>query len=605
MPGEQSPRDRWRPRPAWSLALRLTVFLVPVACSVTAAVAAAGWLPRPTDGIARMGWWAGVLGASLAALLLVDLMVRRLLPLAALLRLSMLFPDQAPSRMRVARHAGVTGAVERQLARARQLDEGAPPAESAEIILTLVTALSVHDRRTRGHSERVHMFADLLGDELGLDGDARQRLRWAAMLHDIGKLDVETELLNKPGAPDEDEWERIRRHPQAGRRLIAPLAPWLGEWSAAVDEHHERYDGKGYPRGRVGEQIAWSARIVSVADAYEVMTAARSYKRPVGPEAARRELAACAGTQFDPIVVRAFLNIAIGKLRRIIWPMALAAAIPAIARPAAAANAPLGSSTVALLTAVMLVGGGMAGGSGGDEAQAQGSPPDDHAAAQEEVTEPEPEGEDQTASRRSERVRGSETADGADGRSQPPDAPSGTAGRDFFSDRPPRLPDASDPASEPPRDDLAPPALPDDDADPTTPDSGPSHAEDEREGVSPMRTDRAEDDPTSDPQAGSRTASPQAGDSRAAPISADDAATTTVDNAIVIDVLANDDLSRELGQLRLIVAPTKGVAEVGPESAITYVPDPGATGRDRFRYQVCYEDGGCATAWVLVTIERR
>src|SRR5205807_6643171 len=147
----------------------------------------------------------------------------------------------------------------------------------------------------------------LLGEQVGLSQEERDRLRWAALLHDVGKVHVPSTLLNKPGAPDEAEWAIIHRHPAEGALLAGPLRHWLGEWVDTIEQHHERWDGLGYPKGLKGEQICRGARIVAVADAFEVMTAARSYKRPMDVKAARAELTDAAGSQFDPTMVRAFL----------------------------------------------------------------------------------------------------------------------------------------------------------------------------------------------------------------------------------------------------------------------------------------------------------
>src|SRR5205807_10372018 len=170
-------------------------------------------------------------------------------------------------------------------------------------------ALTAHDRRTRGHSERVRALSELIAEELHLAPEERDRLRWASLLHDCGKVTVDSRILNKPGPLDEEEWAIMRRHPEEGARIAFPLRDWLGEWSLAIAQHHERWDGHGYPRGLTGEEISLAARIVAVADAFDVMTSARSYQGPMSTAAARTELTAMAGAQFDPAVVRAFLLV--------------------------------------------------------------------------------------------------------------------------------------------------------------------------------------------------------------------------------------------------------------------------------------------------------
>jgi putative nucleotidyltransferase with HDIG domain len=192
----------------------------------------------------------------------------------------------------------------------------------------LVAGLAAHDRKTRGHSERVRAFTDVIAEEMAVSGDDRDRLRWASLLHDIGKLEVPSATLNKAGKPDDEEWAQLKRHPLEGARIAAPLLPWLGEWGRVIAEHHERYDGAGYPNRLAGDAICLGARIVSVADSFEVMTAARSYKRPMTPSAARVELARCAGTQFDPGVVRALFAISLGRLWWMVGPAAWIAQVP-------------------------------------------------------------------------------------------------------------------------------------------------------------------------------------------------------------------------------------------------------------------------------------
>src|SRR6185437_9337610 len=163
--------------------------------------------------------------------------------------------------------------------------------ESARLLLELIAALDAHDRLTRGHSERVRGYAVLIGKELGLHRRELDLLNWAALLHDVGKLEVAQEILTKPGRPSDQEWESLRQHPLFGEQLAAPLHDWLMGWSDAIGHHHERWDGKGYPRGLSGDDIPLSGRIVAVADVFDVITSARTYKDPGTGEEGRREIA--------------------------------------------------------------------------------------------------------------------------------------------------------------------------------------------------------------------------------------------------------------------------------------------------------------------------
>jgi hypothetical protein len=323
--------DRWVERPLLASVIRVVVLVVPIAAGFVAGLSAARWLPR-LGGWANLGWVLGILAVSTVTVSVVDRFARKLLPLATLLRLSLVFPDRVPSRFKLARQAGNVRVLERRIAEARERGLDDDPARAAEQILTLVAALSAHDRKTRGHSERVRAFTDMLAEEFGLSQADSDRLRWAALLHDTGKLEVPSATLNKPGKPNEAEWARLRQHPIEGERIAAPLLPWLGPWAAVIGQHHERWDGAGYPRGVSGEDISLGARIVSLADSFEVMTAARSYKRPMTPTAARRELQRCAGGQFDPAIVRAFLNISLGRLWWAVGPASWVAQVPFILR---------------------------------------------------------------------------------------------------------------------------------------------------------------------------------------------------------------------------------------------------------------------------------
>ena len=321
---------RWRGHPVAAGVIRAVAMAVPLASSIVSGVVLSRLIHRPSSLGGAVGWWFGLLIASTIVLVAVDRVARRILPLATLLKLAMAFPDAAPSRFSVAARAGTTRSLQEQLRRAQDDGVNDEPAQAAHRILTLVGALGAHDRRTRGHSERVRAFNDLIAQELRLSQHDRDRLRWAALLHDIGKLHVPTRILNKPKKPTDKEWAILKSHPARGARITAPLASWLGPWAATIEQHHERWDGAGYPHGLSETDICLGARIVAVADAYEVMTAPRPYSRPVSAAAARAELARCAGDQFDPEVVRAFLSISIGRLRKVIGPISWLAQLPLI-----------------------------------------------------------------------------------------------------------------------------------------------------------------------------------------------------------------------------------------------------------------------------------
>lgn len=323
---------RWEDRRILGGALIAATWVIPIVAGIAASTIFARAVKRPHPLAGAIGWWIAVLAVSFVTVNVVDRFSRRLLPLATLYRLSLAFPDRAPSRYRVARRAHRVTDLEHRLEAARAAGKDDDQAMAAERILSLVAALNSHDRRTRGHSERVRVYTDLLAEELKLPAEDRDKLRWAALLHDIGKLEVSTDILNKDGRPDETEWKRIHGHPDAGLTLIGPLRDWLGGWAEAIRDHHERWDGSGYPRGLKRKQISLGGRVVAVADSYETMTAARPYKKPMSMAAARLELIESSGAHFDPAIVRAFLNIGFGNLRRAAGPLAWLLQSPIISR---------------------------------------------------------------------------------------------------------------------------------------------------------------------------------------------------------------------------------------------------------------------------------
>jgi len=133
-------------------------------------------------------------------------------------------------------------------------------------------------------------------------------LGFGAVVHDVGKILIPGRVLHKSGALDEEEWAAVRRHPLEGARMLLEVSPPPGV-CRVVGEHHERWDGGGYPAGLRGEEIDFNARVVAVADAFDAMTSVRPYRPAAGTEAAAAELERCAGTQFDPEVVLSFLRV--------------------------------------------------------------------------------------------------------------------------------------------------------------------------------------------------------------------------------------------------------------------------------------------------------
>jgi hypothetical protein len=323
----------WAARPWAARLLRCTLTLLPLVASVAFVWLLSRWLPAPSGSALRYAvWWLALSALGSVVLLIADRAARRLLPLAALLRLSLVFPDAAPSRFRAALESGKVRRLEDRLRLMKEAREAGTAHESAQRLLALVAALSEHDKLTRGHSERVRAYSVMIGEERKLDKRELDLLNWAALLHDVGKLAVNGDILRKPGRPTDAEWEQLRRHPELGEGLVGPMRPWLGEWADAVGYHHERWDGKGYPHALAGEDIPLPGRIVAIADVFDVITSARSYKEAGSAEAGRQEIARCAGDQFDPRLVRAFLSVSLGRMRFVMGPLSWLAHTPVLGR---------------------------------------------------------------------------------------------------------------------------------------------------------------------------------------------------------------------------------------------------------------------------------
>jgi response regulator RpfG family c-di-GMP phosphodiesterase len=171
---------------------------------------------------------------------------------------------------------------------------------------SLADALEVKDPYTRGHSVRVSRYAAAIGRTLGVDAPVLAQLELGGHLHDIGKIGVREQVLNKPGPLSDEEYAHIMTHPEIGWRLLSPLLAEAPMALNVVRSHHERFDGSGMPDGLVGDAIPLEARIAAVADSFDAMTSQRPYRSGLTMEAARAELQRCAGTQYDPLIVSAF-----------------------------------------------------------------------------------------------------------------------------------------------------------------------------------------------------------------------------------------------------------------------------------------------------------
>ena len=173
-------------------------------------------------------------------------------------------------------------------------------------VKALAKAIEVKDPYTHGHSERVTEYALMIADAMSMEEREKQKLKYAATLHDIGKIGIAGRVLNKPSGLTDEEYTHVKTHPMLGDSIIEPVEFLQGP-RPIILHHHERFDGTGYPRGLKGSGIPLCARILSVADAFEAMRSDRPYRKALPLQTAREELKRNAGTQFDPEVVSVFL----------------------------------------------------------------------------------------------------------------------------------------------------------------------------------------------------------------------------------------------------------------------------------------------------------
>jgi len=184
--------------------------------------------------------------------------------------------------------------------------DGLPPAV-VETVTSLALAIDAKDHYTQGHSQKVSTYAAMIAEALGMSPDDVEEIRLAGLLHDIGKVGIPEVILNKSGPLDAAEWETMKTHTDLGARILEPLKT-MSRIRLMVRHHHEFYDGSGYPDRLDGERIPHGARVIAIADAYDTITSARTYKRARTPEDAFAELERCAANQFDPDIVRIFIE---------------------------------------------------------------------------------------------------------------------------------------------------------------------------------------------------------------------------------------------------------------------------------------------------------
>ena len=174
----------------------------------------------------------------------------------------------------------------------------------------LVLALDARDRETKGHSLRVTQYAMTIARQVGVREGSQEwvDMQRGALLHDVGKIGVPDYILHKPGPLTPEEWDEMKRHPHIGHGMLKDIS-FLAGAAEIIHQHHERFDGKGYPRGLAGDEIPLGSRIFSACDAFDAMTSDRPYRKALPTDVAREEILSNSGTQFDPEVVQAFLLV--------------------------------------------------------------------------------------------------------------------------------------------------------------------------------------------------------------------------------------------------------------------------------------------------------
>lgn len=188
----------------------------------------------------------------------------------------------------------------------------------SETILTLSNAIDAKDQYTSGHSHRVAEYAIEISKRMGFNQSRIDKIRTVAILHDIGKIGIDDNILNKPGKLEEIEFVEIKKHPEIGANILAQVTN-LSEVAKIIKHHHERYDGTGYPEGIGKDMVPIESYIISVSDAYDAMTTDRPYRRAIDNNVAIQIIISESGKQFNPIVVKAFLQYMDYKEEQLIY----------------------------------------------------------------------------------------------------------------------------------------------------------------------------------------------------------------------------------------------------------------------------------------------
>jgi putative nucleotidyltransferase with HDIG domain len=176
------------------------------------------------------------------------------------------------------------------------------------ILYAIIKLVELHDPYTKGHSESVSKFSVLIARQMGLSDKSVSTIKWAGLVHDIGKILIPKEILTKPSNLNGEEYSIIKKHPEYGAKVLR-ASEEISEVASIVRYHHERWDGNGYPDGIKGVEIPLESRIIAVADSLDAMISNRPYRKGLPLETARDEIVKNSGTQFDPEVVRVFLEI--------------------------------------------------------------------------------------------------------------------------------------------------------------------------------------------------------------------------------------------------------------------------------------------------------